>query len=73
MTMSRLHRLTQAVLPKAAGGISLGLLNSFPKSFVPLCCLGRRVRDRATRSISIMEVEIWYTVFSHGEMTKKNS
>ena len=73
MMMSRLRRFTQAVLPKVAGGISLGLLNSFPKSFVPLCCLGRKVRDRATRSISIMEVEIWHAVFNHGERIRKNS
>ena len=38
MKMGRLRCLTQAVLPKDAGGISLVLVNGYPLSLVALCC-----------------------------------
>ena len=38
MRMGRLRCLTQAVLPKADGGISLVLVNGYPLSLVALCC-----------------------------------
>lgn len=65
--------MDRLVLPKADDGISLVLVNGFPKAPVALCCLSRGMWNRTLRPTSMMEVTIWHAGFSHDGMIRKNS